>query len=194
MSAPTIERPPAPPAPVEPPSRTTRWGRIVAIVVLLMLVIAGVVGIGLARYQPLVSDVLGHSSATYREGAPFSYAFELVNRGRLPVTVTSIDRPPGLGLIGIEDVLVSKTDGGFVAGDIAPRSYEPFRSFVLGPGAMRGILVRSTFGGCTNFARGNGLIYEAQQVTFRVYGVSRTAWIPTVPFSIGSPARCPGRS
>ena len=91
-----------------------------------MLVIAGVVGIGLARYQPLVSDVLGHSSATYREGAPFSYAFELVNRGRLPVTVTSIDRPPGLGLIGIEDVLVSKTDGGFVAGDIAPRSYEPF--------------------------------------------------------------------
>lgn len=193
MSAPTIERPPAPPGPVEPP-RTARWGLIVAIVVLLILVIAGVTGIGLARYQPLVSDVLGHSSTTYREGAPFSYAVELVNRGRFPVTVTSIDRPSGSSLIGIEDILVSKTGDAFVAGDIAPRSYEPFHSFTLGPGAMRGILVRATFGGCTKFARGNGLTFEAQDVTFRAYGVSRTAWIPIVPFSITSPARCPGRS
>ncbi len=137
MSAPTIERPPAPPGPVERP-RTSRWERIAAIVVLLVLAVAAVTGAGLARYQPVASDVLGHTGTTYREGAPFSYAFDLVNRGRFPVTVTSIDRSSGVSLIGIEDVLVSKTGGAFVAGDIAPRSYEPFHSFVLGPGAMRG--------------------------------------------------------
>jgi len=191
MSAPTIERPPAPPGPVHP-SRTARWGRIVAIVVLLVLVIAGVAGVVLARYQPLVSDVLGHTNTTYREGAPFSYAFDLVNRGRFPVTVTSIDPPSGLGLIAIDDVLVSKT-GAAIAGDTTARSYEPFHSFTLGPGAMRGILVRGRFAGCTNFARQSGPTYMAQGSTFRVYGVPRATSIPIVPFSIMAPTTCPGR-
>jgi len=61
-----------------------------------VLLIIGIAGYAyLDHYQPLASGALGRSDTAYEDGAPFSYAYWLINQGSLPVTARSVTPPDG---------------------------------------------------------------------------------------------------
>lgn len=143
----------------------------------------------LAHYQPLVPGDAGASSMTYRQGAPFSYATELINQGHIPITVQGIDA--WTGLLRTTGISIGRS-GLQHTGDISPRYYETFRSFSLAPGQSRAILIQNVFEGCARFAPGTSAIYESLMIRFSVLGVPRTALVtigdnPTIE----APKSCP---
>ncbi|HTG46151.1 MAG TPA: hypothetical protein VK646_00670 [Actinomycetota bacterium] len=174
-----------------------RRGRVLLAVAAIVLA-AAFVGAEIfltTTYQPLNAPAGGHTDTTYRQGAPFSYAFTVWNTGRVPVTITGVDQGPTrfFSLYRVDQMLVSPPNSfGSITGP-AP-DFTPFQGFTLQPGEARSILIRATFHGCRHYAHDTAITVEQQRLTFRTFGASRTVWFPIPHFTIRSPNVCPGRA
>jgi hypothetical protein len=150
----------------------------------------------LANYQPLVPGCCrGHPETTYRQGASFSYAVSLRNDGHLPIKITGVDTDGGYALLRTAGIYVQRDIAAAVEGNYSRDLYGPFRSFTLGAGQERGLLISNVFDDCSRFAPRTGNIYEALHVSFSVLGLPRHAWVDLGNmFTIRSPKSCPERA
>jgi hypothetical protein len=172
------------------------------------LAVLGVVGgivLFAVRYQPLsaanlVSNGVTQSGkmvvAEYASGGRLSVGFLLVNDGPLPVKIQRIQ------MTGQSELLIPvrlETAAKRYAGSLGETdpSLEKFVSFTLSGGDRRWVVVRTAFDNCDRFAAGAFETYTRFQVTYRVLGFTKQAWVPLPKdVRVDSPpdSACPART
>jgi hypothetical protein len=183
--------------------RALLWLVVVAVVVYIAAFAAFV-----SRYQPLTADTLGASidrdqvvgsvDATspggssftqYRvaavHGRRFSYAFTLVNDGRLPVTITSVGTQRGdLAPLSQTGVRIGETSGAnrFLASRAT--TFEPFT--LSARGGSRLVVIDARMSDCQPGAGGSSA-YGTVDVTYKVVGLVTKHATLALPYTIQVP-------
>jgi len=185
-----------------------RWTARAWALVAYLAVLAAVAAIVLfaVRYQPLsatnfASGPVAQSAPTmvrleYANGAAFSFGFLIVNDGQLPVSIQRIQ------MTGQSHLLIPvrvETAAQRYAGGLSEvdPSLDKFHPFTLAGGDRRWIVVRTRFGNCDRFAAGASETYTRFQVTYRVLGFTKHAWVELPKdIGVGSPPdlACPARA
>jgi hypothetical protein len=160
---------------------------------LVTLLIAGSVAF-VFRYQPLASQNLDGAVSVrqYREGATSPIAAWLTNDGPLGITVTKVDRTRGDFLVGVVDARLPAEGEPSDLG-----SAQPFRSFSLGSGESKPILLVLKFANCRSYDPGTGSTLLSVGIHFRVLGIPHTTQLDLpegITVEAPGPGQCPGRS
>jgi hypothetical protein len=123
----------------------------------------------------------------YQDGEEAAVAFDVRNRGPLPVTVTEVGLPTAAGDHMFQTVGVEVDAEG---------TAEPFRPFTLRPGEARTVVIRARFGSCAYYTERAVEIHEVHPFRMRVLGLPMSAEV-TYPYRIvvRSPTiqNCPDR-
>jgi hypothetical protein len=178
------------------------WGLIAYVVVLAS--VAGVV-LFAVRYQPVASANFASGPVTesghmvrvqYTSGGTFSFGFMLVNDGPVPLNIQRIQ------VTGQDELLIpvrletatKRYAGSLGVGD---PDLEKFVPFTLDGSDRRWIVVRTRFANCGRFEADAFVTYTQFQVTYRVLGFTKHAWV-SLPkdIRVDSPPdyACPARA
>jgi hypothetical protein len=131
---------------------------------------------------------------SYSGGDTFSFGFLLANNGPVPLTVQKIQ------LTGARELLVpvnTQVAPKRAAGHIDDPSLRTFLQFSFEPGGQRWVVVRTRFANCERLHAGAFETYTQFQVTYKVLGFTRHAWVKLPKLiRVDSPPdeACPGRS
>ncbi|HEX6329728.1 MAG TPA: hypothetical protein VF129_00355, partial [Actinomycetota bacterium] len=181
------------------------WGLVAYLAVLSA--IAGIV-LFAVRYEPLSAAERFSASGPVTEDGPnmvrvgyvnegtFSLGFLLVNDGPFPVNIQRIQMTGRNALmvpVGLETA-ANRYAGSLSEGD---PSLDKFLPFTLAGSERRWIVVRTRFGNCGRFAAGSFETYTQFQVTYKVLGFTKHAWVPLPKvIRVDSPpdSACPTRA
>jgi hypothetical protein len=165
------ESPPAgvPPRPTSSPDRRRPWRLVLA---LGLAALAVAFGLYVGHYMPLVpangaaggqgstdlgtfespsGEIFGVTSFAYEDGKTFYFGFGLHNEGPLPVTITGIQTQGVTSSMSLskETIWMASHDGWYGPPD-SPGG-EPFRTFSLGSGEERWIVIAEQMANCTKY-------------------------------------------
>ncbi len=109
---------------------------------------------------------------TYRDGSSVRYALSIRNNGPVSVTITDLVRDESWfrAALRVDQLRVTPDDPKF-AGLLDHA--EPFHAFRLDPQHERTLVIDAHYDGCDAYAEGTSMTIVTQQLTYRVFGISK---------------------